>query len=351
MRANNPFTLTFGKKPNEFVSRNVETDEVVHTFTATNPINQVYLIEGIRGSGKTVLMTAIAKELKTVDGWIVVNLNATQDLLTDLALRLGDEIRLPARALARGGSISVAGFGIGLNEKERTPDPVSTIKEYLSYVQKKNKRILITIDEVTHSESIRRFVSQFQIFLREDAPLFLLMTGLYENIYAIQNDPALTFLLRSPKIRIGPLSQMQMAYRYGRVLGVDADTAKQLATATEGYAFAFQALGSIYWNCPDTKNMEQMLEELDVLLYDYAYQKIWEGLSQQDRAFVLCVGRLGNAKMKDVEDQLGMTHSSGSKYRDRLVKRGILIPVEYGYVRLALPRFYHVITMSQHLEE
>ncbi len=39
---------------------------------------------------------------------------------------------------------------------------------------------------------------------------------------------------------------MQMAYRYGSVLGIDADTAKQLAAATEGYAFAFQALGSIY---------------------------------------------------------------------------------------------------------
>ena len=34
------------------------------TFTNTS-LSQTYLIEGIRGSGKTVLMTTIAKELKS----------------------------------------------------------------------------------------------------------------------------------------------------------------------------------------------------------------------------------------------------------------------------------------------
>ena len=40
------------------------------------------------------------------------------------------------------------------------------------------------------------------------------MTGLYENIYAIQNDPALTFLLRTPKIKLEPLSLAQITKVY-----------------------------------------------------------------------------------------------------------------------------------------
>ena len=64
MKKNNPFTLTFGKQPNEYISRYENTDMVISTFEAENPISQAYLIEGIRGSGKTVLMTTVAKLLK-----------------------------------------------------------------------------------------------------------------------------------------------------------------------------------------------------------------------------------------------------------------------------------------------
>ena len=74
----------------------------------------------------------------------------------------------------------------------------------LSHIQKLGKRLLITIDEVTNSENIKIFTSSFQIFLREDYPIFLLMTGLYENIYELQNDKALTFLYRAPKLILEP---------------------------------------------------------------------------------------------------------------------------------------------------
>ncbi len=63
MKKNNPFTLTFGKQPNEYISRYENTDMILSTFEADNPISQAYLIEGIRGSGKTVLMTSITNEL------------------------------------------------------------------------------------------------------------------------------------------------------------------------------------------------------------------------------------------------------------------------------------------------
>ena len=46
-------------------------------------------------------------------------------------------------------------------------------------------RLLITIDEVVYSEQMKVFVSAFQIFMRQDYPIFLLMTGLYENIYEL----------------------------------------------------------------------------------------------------------------------------------------------------------------------
>jgi len=40
MKKNNPFTLTFGKQPNEYISRYETTDMILSTFEADNPISQ-----------------------------------------------------------------------------------------------------------------------------------------------------------------------------------------------------------------------------------------------------------------------------------------------------------------------
>ena len=71
----NPFTLIFGKSPLEPVERPVQTNEIIDAFTA-DPINQqMFVITGVRGSGKTVLMTEISQRLHENTEWIVVELN------------------------------------------------------------------------------------------------------------------------------------------------------------------------------------------------------------------------------------------------------------------------------------
>ena len=55
----NPFTLTFGKSPLEPVERPVQMKEIIDTFTAEQINQQMFIITGVRGSGKTVMMTEI----------------------------------------------------------------------------------------------------------------------------------------------------------------------------------------------------------------------------------------------------------------------------------------------------
>ena len=237
----NPFSLTFGKSPNELVSRYEYAEEIINTFKSEIPASQAYLIQGIRGSGKTVLMTLVEKELKKDKDWIIVDLNSTQDLLSDLAIRLVDSCKEFTDILKKGFNVSIAGFGVGINGETQSRNSVSIINEILEKIQKKNKRVLITIDEVMNGNSMRNFASEFQIFLRKDFPVFLLMTGLYENIYTIQNDPALTFLLRTPKINLEPLSLLQISKQYQKVFECDTEMANKLAKTTKGYAFAFMS--------------------------------------------------------------------------------------------------------------
>ena len=290
MKYDNPFTLTFGVLPKEHISRMENQEMIASTFAAEHPVSQTYLIEGIRGSGKTVLMTSIMKRLESDGNWIVVDLNATVDLLTEFALRLRDACKSKKSLIPTGIKISIAGVSVGVDGAQVRQDNVGAIEQMLDILKKKNKRVLIAIDEVMHNQNMKVFASQFQILIRKGYPLHLIMTGLYENINAIQNDPALTFLLRSPKINLEPLSIFQIVQQYASSLDVDFEKATELAHITKGYAFAFQALGMLYYEHGDEEDFEKILSRLDGMLDEFVYRKIWESLSGVEKKIVKAMG-------------------------------------------------------------
>lgn len=345
MKKNNPFTLAFGKPPVRLINRYEDIDNIVTTFDADYTISYTYLIEGVRGGGKTVLMSTVANELKKDDSWIIVNLNSTQDLLYGLAKGLENTVKNIPDFLEKGFNLSVLGVGIGIGADDKEKDNISVIQDLLSYIKKKNKRLLVTIDEVMHDDNMRAFASQFQIFLREDYPIYVIMTGLYDNIYAIQNDPGLTFLLRSPKIRIEPLSLSQITRQYMQIFDIEKADAKMLADVTKGYAFAFQALGLLYWEYRDELSFDEILIKFDDMLDGYVYKKIWEGLSKQDKKIIMALEDNKAIATKDLLKRTGIKANSYPKYRERLINKGVVITPEHGMVELALPRFRGIVEL------
>ena len=342
MKKNNPFTLTFGKQPSEYISRYENIETILSTFESDNPIAQAYLIEGVRGSGKTVLMTSIANILLESEDWVVVNLNSTQDLVADFAYRLSNVCKGFPDIIKSGFNVSVAGVGVGIGSSNQLQDNISVIENLLSGLKKKKKRILITIDEVLPGDNMKYFASQFQIFLRQDYPIFLLMTGLYENIYAVQNDPALTFLLRTPKITMSPLSIQQITKQYKSIFKLDFQDAYSMALETKGYAFAFQALGMLYFEYRDELDFEDILSKLDDLLDDFVYKKIWEGLSDKDKEIIKVIGD-GVCNVSEITQRMGIVQTSFSRFKERLLKKGLITVPSRGRIELSLPRFANVV--------
>ncbi|MCR4586443.1 MAG: ATP-binding protein [Lachnospiraceae bacterium] len=341
MGKENPFTITFGKQPNRLISRYEDTDRIINDFNAQNPVSQVFMIEGIRGSGKTVLMTTIAKELAADNKWIVINLNPTMDLLGNFAIRLQDMSKPGHVMLNKGFNVSAGGFGIGIDAEERSTDYVGIIDKCFKGLFRKKIKVLLTIDEVVHDENMKIFASQFQIFVRQDYPVYLIMTGLFENLSAIQNDPSLTFLLRTPKITTGPLSLLQITRQYKEIFDIEEDKAAGLAAMTKGYAFAFQALGVSYWNNRN-RGMNKILDEYDSLLDDFVYRKIWTSLTKKEKEILRLMSD-EQIKTGDICKKMSISSGTFSRYRDGLIKKGIINCPEYGYVALALPRFSEVI--------
>ena len=75
MSKSNPYTLVFGKEPGELISRVTQFDDVIENFTAEKSSQQVYMVTGVRGSGKTVFMTEVANHLRSDEQWVVTELN------------------------------------------------------------------------------------------------------------------------------------------------------------------------------------------------------------------------------------------------------------------------------------
>lgn len=333
----NPFTLTFGKSPLEPVERPVQTNEIIEAFTA-DPINQqMFIITGVRGSGKTVMMTEISHRLRKKEDWVVIELNPATDLLQGTLSKLNSNQVCAGMIKSAKIDLSFFGFGVSIEGAVQITDTETAIIAILEKMKKSEKRLLITIDEVTNSEYMHVFASAFQIFVRQDMPVFLLATGLYENIDELQNEKSLTFLYRAPKIQLKPLNKQAIVNKYKSIFEIEVDQATQMADLTKGYSFAFQVLGYLTWNHHGDYNAVR--GEYEQYLSEFVYDKIWSELSQKDRMVARGIADVEGGKVKDIREHLHMETNEFNPYRKRLIKKGILSGETRGYVYFTLPLF------------
>ena len=68
------------------------------------------------------------------------------------------------------------------------------------------------------------------------------MTGLYENIYDLQNEKSLTFLYRAPKIILEPLNYTAIKSHYMRIFDINDEMADKMTLLTRGFHLRFRCL-------------------------------------------------------------------------------------------------------------
>lgn len=333
----NPFSIVFGRKPIEMIERFPQRHEILENFTSENANQQLYIITGVRGSGKTVLMTSIAETLRQKKEWIVIELNPEVDLLNNFASKLSNHASCQEWFRKAGINLSYLGFGIEISGEPPITDLETAIARMLENIKKHGKRVLITIDEVTNSQQMRIFAASFQIMIRQNFPIFLLMTGLYENIYELQNQKSLTFLYRAPHIQLPALDMSAIKIRYQNIFSLEDQASIEMAKLTGGYPFAFQLLGYLTWN--NKGNYSGVLAEYKQYLYQYVHSKIWHELSPKDRQILYGIAEAENDTVEAIKKQLQISDNEWSPYRQRLIRKGIADGSERGRLKLTLPLF------------
>ena len=333
----NPYSLTFGKLPTELILRTNQESEVLDALLSDPSSQQVFMVTGIRGSGKTVFMTNIAKAISNLEEWVVIELNPERDLLVSLAAKLSSEEWLANLFHLSKINLSFWGFGIEVDGTPPITDIETALTKMLSSMKKQGKKLLISIDEVTNSPEMRAFASAFQIFLRQDLPVYLLMTGLYSNIDALQNEDTMTFLHRAPKVELKPLNIGAVADNYEKVLRLDRQTAVRMAQSTKGYSFAFQVLGYLAWEL--NGNDKKIQAAYRQYLEEYVYEKVWSELPEGERKVLYAIACTESGKNKDIREVLQVDSNHLNPYRKKLIRRGIVSGVTYGHLTFTLPAF------------
>ena len=347
----NPFTTTYSKIPDYTYIPTEQTREIIENFSYDRPSESVYKITGVRGSGKTVLLAKIEEEFQSEyrkkEGWLVYRLSPTRDMLRQLASAICKENIIKEKYKEKSFNISanVMGTGIGVGMAHTGQDELFDVgielEEMIIELAKCGKKIMIGVDEVSKTQHMIEFASESGKWTRAGYPVYLVCTGLYDNIEQLYNVNNLTFFRRATTVKTDPLNLIRISDIYKNKLGVDKEKAREMAKLTNGYPYAYQELGGLYFKKNKNDTLEDIKESLKAELYAYAYEKIWEEMSAEDRALVRL---LTEKKEYSREEILKKMEKPGnySVYRDRLDKRGI-ISSRRGYISLALPFFNEYI--------
>ena len=296
----NPFSLIYPPESIAFISRKNQIDKIIHTFDMKNPSNKVYMITGVRGSGKTVFLSEIADHYSAMDQWIVLKLNSNSDLI--------------AQAVSK----------FSANKTSASLQKESILRNILEKLKTQGKKVLFIIDEIINNSYVKVFASNFQIYITQNYPVYLVMAGLFDNISNLQNEKSLTFLYRAPKIFLEPLSIPAITTSYRSIFDISPSEAVEMAKLTKGYPFAFQILGYLKWETND--DLEKLLPKFDEELIVYVIST-------------------GIHKTSDIREKLEISPQLLNTYRKRLMEHGVVNGSVRGELTLALPRFEEYIEM------
>lgn len=201
----NPFTLMFGITTSSKISRSENIEKIQNAFLNENGIYS-YLITGIRGCGKTVLLKTLEEMFTKESKWIVINLNPQSDLIDELSARLSDKDTLQRELSKWNISIKLGSLTFTREGGNANTKPELVIEKILEKLATLGYKVLISVDEVNATQEFRKFINFYQILIGKKFPIYLLMTVSNENVIGLINNKASAFLTRIPKIVLEPLN-------------------------------------------------------------------------------------------------------------------------------------------------
>ena len=362
---NNPFNPQFGKRPIWFVGRDTIVNGFKESLANPNDPNRNAILTGIRGSGKTALLSDICGSLSGGKA-LVADVTAGDGMLRailDEFERNGKNWIGKSLSSLGGISLSAAGFSVGVSKRNESAHGFRFLASgVLKKLRGKSMTTVFLIDEVHNGTAeMREFATAYQHFVRDGFDVALMMAGLPNAVNDILNDKVLTFLRRARRIELAnvSVSEVETAYElaFGRAGRKTIPGAlATAAAATEGYPYLMQLVGYYLWKIGGdeigARDVDGAVKFAKVDLFRNIHELIFKKLSDKDRAFVRVMGSIagmgkkiegtGNVVCSEVpfgEIRRNMKVSAGyaSKYRERLMNAGVIHASSFGKLAFSMP--------------
>ena len=188
-----------------------------------------------------------------------------------------------------------------------------------------------------------RFLSMWGAMLLDNRKkIYLVCTGLSKNIEAFAGEANLTFFKRSDLIEIGALNKFEIASMYRRLLDVNEEEATEMSKFTKGYAYAYQVLGSLYFNHRKPVALSDLFPDFDKILFRDSYDLIWDSLTNAEQDMVKCIVSAKDGKVADIRAHM-QNPATYSVLRARLVNKHLINTSQHGRITIDLPHFANYV--------
>lgn len=361
-----PFSPNFGRAPRSLVGR----DNLLASLgggLATGPHDARYtsVLMGVRGSGKTVLLSEI-EDRAAADGWVVLSLDAGTPGLLDRIVRtirnadrayeaLGAADLAKTRSAERSVGIRLgplAGQISGTEHENRLAH--MGLREHLTFLaqaaQHSGTSVLLTVDEmhgIDRTEG-RRLSNDLQhITKRGNMPLAFVGAGLLEMKTTLLQDRKMTFFHRCEHFEMPPLdvtdAMVGLAGPIRDTGGTITDEALDLASEAVGASpYRLQVIGDFAWKMAGApeRPIDAVAARTAVRAADEDVRKkvalpAWHDLSRTDqRVLVAVVTSGGGASPTMVAQRADISSDHAQEALGRLRRTGYLDRPRTGVYRL-----------------
>ena len=351
MKKTDPFTRTPGVAGKAYIDTGI-ADEIINNFTSEDSSKYVYKITGLRGSGKSVEYGRIIRLLKEREEWLVYPLSATGEVVSVLISKLSMETFIDSKTVTTAlssatsveGSLAVVSGSETVNVEKKYTDnehfynDEAALTRMVEMANKKKYKILVGIDDISKTKDTVKLLSIIGSMILEGLQVYLVVTGLAENIEEFSTEKNLTFFKRADTKELRSLSKYDVAYMYEKLLGVDSIEAKKLEEMSMDYAYAYQVIGSLYFEKNEKETLEDIIPDFERIMFRDSYELIWKTLTNGEREVIRCIYKTRDGKAEDIKAL--MNNPSGYPvYRDRLINKHIVDASTRGYLKIRLPRF------------
>jgi hypothetical protein len=375
----NPYTPNAGARPPALVGRDdlLESFEILLERLRRGHSEQSMLITGLRGVGKTVLLTSFEGQARE-RGWTTVEAEITKS--TDFGARMGQLVRRAlfqlaprvrwkerarrAAAVLKSFQIAVATDGTlsagldvdaaeGLADSGQLDDDLTDLLLALGEAAgEQDSGVVFLIDEVQFlaTRELEALIAALHKTVQRQLPITLVGAGLPQlprlageaKSYAerLFKFPQIGRLSRDEAARalVDPVERLDVSY--------EGPAVEAIVDYTEGYPYFLQEYGNVLWDLAETSpitaaDVDNARDAVEAKLDGSFFRVRAERMTEAELRYMRAMAELGSEpqQAKGVAALLDRTSEQMGPTRSRLIDKGLLYTPGHGLAAFTVPQF------------